>query len=258
MTLLDCISDFSLEYPGAFCVYKPLAMASLSDVIDLYKSDISAQSALLVDYLEGLTYLHDQKGVMHRDIKPNNLGVVSFDPPRGILLDLDSAIRAEKSTDHMQGTVMYLAPEVIAIKIREQYLAATATGSGATPNHVPYEKGIDVWAMGLTAFALCVGHPFNWGIYSSKEASPRQGRPINHVTYETYIPFKNHIDMKRVSAGDGEANDLLGLVDRMTRWHPDDRVSANQALGIAQDVVKSSQAGLIELKGASKRKLNDA
>ena len=66
-------------------------MASLSEVISHYTSDIFAQSTLLVDFLKGLTYLHNRRGIIHRDVNPSNLGVVSFNPPRGILLDLDPA-----------------------------------------------------------------------------------------------------------------------------------------------------------------------
>ena len=51
LTLLECISNFNLKHPGAFCVYQPLAMASLSEVISHYTSDIFAQSTLLVDFL---------------------------------------------------------------------------------------------------------------------------------------------------------------------------------------------------------------
>ena len=216
MTLLECISNFTLTHPGAFCVYKPLAMGSLLDVIGLYTSDIYAQSTLLVDYLKGLTFLHDEKGVMHRDVNPNNLGVVSFDPPRGVLLDLDSATREEESLDHMQGTLPYLAPEIIELKVVERRSAGASTASGAWPGRVPYRQGVDVWAMGLSVYALYVGQSFNWIPYKHRDANRRADQPMNVVDRESYKSFMSHLQTKRASAGDELANALLGLVENMT------------------------------------------
>ena len=232
-------------------------MGSLLDVISLYTSDVSAQSTLLVDYLKGLTYLHDEKGVMHRDVNPNNLGVVSFDPPKGILLDLDSATREEESTDHMQGTLPYLAPEIVELKIVERRLVAATTVSGARPGPVPYRQGVDVWAMGLSVYALYIGHNFNWGPYKRQSAGRRTDQLINRVNRESYQRFKSHLQTKRFSAGDDPASVLLDLVERMTAWDPKSRILANEALGVAQDLVANQEAGLVRLKVAPKRQLNE-
>jgi hypothetical protein len=45
--------------------------------------------------------------VMHRDIKPMNLGVVGLTPIYGVLLNLDDAIKEQTSTDHSKGTLLY-------------------------------------------------------------------------------------------------------------------------------------------------------
>ena len=224
-------------------------MASLSDVIDVYTSDISAQSALLIDYLKGLTYLHDQKGIMHRDVNPNNLGVVSFHPPRGVLLDLDSVTREEESLDHMQGTVPYLAPEIMELKHPGLYSTAAAT------RPVPYRKGVDVWAMGLTVFALYIGHHLNWGPYTPKHADHGMNKTVNHVQPKSYQNFHKHLQEKRVTAHDHQAGMLLELVGRMTEWNAKERIRANEALDTAQDLITGKQAGFIELKTAPKRAL---
>ena len=36
------------------------------------------QVTLFREYLAGLAFLHEEKGVMHRDIKPNNFGVAGL------------------------------------------------------------------------------------------------------------------------------------------------------------------------------------
>lgn len=83
-------------------------------------------NTLLRDYLQGLGYLHEYKGVMHRDVNPNSLRVVFFDAPNGILLDLDSATRDEESKDDTQGTMRYMAPEIIQLKLEGKI----------TPHHI--------------------------------------------------------------------------------------------------------------------------
>ena len=116
----------------------------------------AAQVALLKDYANGLSHLHE-KGIMHRDIKPENLAITSIKDPTGVILDLDGATTSKTSTDHMQGTVPYLAPEIIALKDWK-------------PRHGPipcsYEKSDDIWALGLSMFALWTNHHWSWRYFS--------------------------------------------------------------------------------------------
>ncbi len=137
-------------------MYTPLALANLEDVVKTYDMSLSAQIALLVDYLQGLTYLHDVKEIMHRDIKPLNLGVLSFNPPRGVILDLDAATSEETSDDHMQGTVSYLAPEIIKLKM------------APTSRPLRYGRSIDVWGLGMSAIFALTGQTVNWNNYGDK------------------------------------------------------------------------------------------
>jgi serine/threonine protein kinase len=102
MQLLECVSYFETKVPSAYCVHTPLAMRSLEDTIRSYRADPAAQITLLGDFLNGLSYLHEQKHVMHLDIKPGNLGVLSFAKPKGVILDFDSATSELTSEDHHQ------------------------------------------------------------------------------------------------------------------------------------------------------------
>ena len=77
---------------------------------------ISFLSSLLRYHLDGLSFLHYKKGVMHRDIKRNNLGVATLSLLRDIIFDLDSATGKETSRDHGVGTLGCLAPETVASK----------------------------------------------------------------------------------------------------------------------------------------------
>lgn len=82
---------------------------------------------------------------MHRDIKPSNLGIVTLDPPVGVIFDLDSATFEETSDDHMQGTLGFLAPEIVALKQWD-----TSKNRGVSPSS--YGRKVDVWALGLSAY----------------------------------------------------------------------------------------------------------
>lgn len=100
---------------------------------------------MVKDILHGLNFLHSNCWI-HGDIKPNNIGVRSWDKDRAsiVLLDLDDAtyapdgyIPAKPGTG---GTIGWLSPE------REM------TGFTATA---------DVWAVGVIALWLLRGnHPW--------------------------------------------------------------------------------------------------
>ena len=117
-----------------------------------YVLNLPAQITLLVEYLRGLVYLHEGKGIMHRDIKPNNLGVLSYGLLRGVILDLDSATTETLSDDDRQGTIAYLAPEVIELKM------------GTTGTH-EYGRSVDVWALGMSFFYVFGSRHVEWTNY---------------------------------------------------------------------------------------------
>ncbi|RMZ74972.1 hypothetical protein DV737_g5555, partial [Chaetothyriales sp. CBS 132003] len=105
------------------------------------KFEESVVRSLTRQTLEGLAYLHDQ-GILHRDLKADN-----------ILLDLDGSckisdfgiskrsrdIYANDVTNSMQGSVFWMAPEVV----RSQ-------GQG-------YSAKIDIWSLGCVVLEMFAG-----------------------------------------------------------------------------------------------------
>ena len=74
-------------------VFSPQALFTIDEAIE---SDmrVSSRINLLKQYCEGLAYIH-QKDYTHSDIKPSNLVISSFDPPKGMIIDFGSAVKGQ-------------------------------------------------------------------------------------------------------------------------------------------------------------------
>ncbi|KAL8885137.1 MAG: hypothetical protein Q9192_006698 [Flavoplaca navasiana] len=236
--LLECVSNFDIKVPDAYCVYTPLTSANLADVITGYKPDSIAWLALFTDYLSGLAYLHSQLGIMHRDISPRNLAVTSLQGPRGVILDLDAATANGSSTDHMKGTVPYLAPEIMALK----------DWGGAGKQPPPYEKSIDVWAFGLIMYALYAGKHFDWAVF---------GAARNRLSAEAYANFQKKLGKHIEYTKSTELQLALSTIIQMTRWQRKDRVSALLALQALPQQRHGQTRGTIAPRKGRKRSRDD-
>ncbi|KAL8727617.1 MAG: hypothetical protein Q9166_005925 [cf. Caloplaca sp. 2 TL-2023] len=226
LQLLKCVGNFDTGIPEAYCIYTPLAVASLSQVIAAYTPDIEAQLALSADYLSGLAFFHDQKGITHRDISPNNLVITSLHNPKGIIIDLDSATRSETSTDHMRGTVPFLAPEIMALKHRQV----------AEKQPPSYGRSVDTWALGLAIYAMCDGRPFRW-------QNPQ--RSVTYVTPYAHRSFQNKLAQDNRSAVLPETKAILNSIRRMIVYEPEGRASASESLARILAAQKDKGRGTI-------------
>lgn len=97
-----------------FIVSQPLIEDNLEKLIRSSSLSRSSRSSLLVQMLEGLAFIHNEK-CMHRDIKPQNI-LISRSPLRAVIIDFGWAIWDRTSADHRKGTIRYLAPAIIALK----------------------------------------------------------------------------------------------------------------------------------------------
>ena len=119
--------------------------------LDRYEAADSEKLVLFWDCCKALAYLHSQN-ILHRDIKPQNIGVCCS-PLKAILLDLGCAIVASEHSDDMQGTVRYLAPEIIHIKEWNE-----AEGSLRKPPKPPASnKTAEIWSLGISFSELMLG-----------------------------------------------------------------------------------------------------
>ena len=221
--LLYSSSNPEPVHPAIYCVYSPLALANLQDIITSYSLNLSAQISLLMEYLQGLVYLHDQKCIMHRDIKPDNLAVLSLFPPRGIILDLDNATSEETSYDNQQGTVPYQAPEVINLSFQ------------ATGNQQSYGRSADVWALGMSAFCALRGVHTRWNLFDHGSTRSTYLPGTTHLDFVLESRLKNfHRDVQRKAASYPAHLEYADFLRKMTLYRTMSRYSASRALTTAE------------------------
>ena len=115
---------------------------SVRDIIKKQKRISEPEvSRMLKDVIEGVLYLHDNR-IIHRDLKLENF-LIGAD---GKIKIADFGLSAKLDYDDQKkftvcGTPNYLSPEIL---------------TSASKGH-SYE--VDIWAIGVCAFAMLTGHP---------------------------------------------------------------------------------------------------
>ena len=161
----------------------------------------------LREVLEGIAWLHDL-GIMHRDIRPQNMLIMSIDPGRACLCDYGKAIKAETCSVTTIGPIHTLAPEVWSVRVDG-----------------PYNNKIDVWAYGY-AVAEILGYSFKRHTgRASGSSSIHSNQPI---TRQRHAVMMNMLRSHSRKHPENEA--LVGLLEHLLTWSPEDRWSATEAL----------------------------
>ncbi|KAJ6116200.1 kinase-like domain-containing protein [Penicillium sp. IBT 18751x] len=88
--------------------------------------------------LDAIAFLHKQ-GIWHRDVKPDNILVRSYDPPDAMLTDFGCASDKAVIPYDKPGTIPYLAPE-------------QAEG-------MSHGKTVDYWSCGIVGLELILKRP---------------------------------------------------------------------------------------------------
>lgn len=149
--------------------------------------------------LRGLQYLH-QRGVVHRDLKLENLLLSSQDDiGKGVKI-ADFGLAKNQASGTLRtvcGTPQYVAPEVI----------------NGGPGH-KYGPEVDLWSAGVVLFILLAGYP---PFYNENE--PQLFNQIRRGEYS----FNDAV-------WDGVTGDAKDLIRQLLQVDPTKRLSAQQAL----------------------------
>lgn len=150
------VYDIEHQYRTIFIVMEYLSGQSLRDLLeDKRRFPFSRAVNLLTQVCEGLAYAH-QEGIVHQDIKPDNIFVDDRD--RVKIVDFGLA-RSVGTGDGLEvvGTPYYMAPEQI--------------------DGDPIDERTDIYSLGITAFEVSTGfRPFHGpdvgGILMAHKAKP--------------------------------------------------------------------------------------
>ena len=153
------------------------------------------RAKLMLDAARGLAYLH-ANGILHRDIKPDNVLVFSLDEVltvNGKLTDFGSSRNVNMLMTNLTftkgiGSPTYMAPEVL--------------------NKEKYKKPADVFSFGVMLYEC-----FKWGGAYPKSAFKFPWQISSFVQ-----------SGKRVQKADGMSDDVYSLVSRCWSQYTADRI----------------------------------
>ncbi len=125
----------------AYLVYTPLASWTVEKLLEVDQYVPSTQCiGLLREFLDGIEYLHSQK-IMHHDIKPSNLAVISLTPPKAMLIDFGHATFGLSASDTLVGTAGWRAPELADLIHNPK-------------SRGEYDETVDLFGLGVSLFRL--------------------------------------------------------------------------------------------------------
>lgn len=168
--------------------------ALMGDVIRCNPMSEARARRYFRDVVAGLEYLH-AVGVIHRDVKPQNLLLDSLDSVKIADFNVSFAF-ASASQDQMrtQGSPAFLAPEIVS------------------EDAPPLDPAVDIWALGVTLYFLTIGSlPFMAGSEFAIYDKIRNKDP----------PFAE----ASASAGVALSDDLLHLLKGLLAKSPADRLT---------------------------------
>ena len=131
------------RWENVFLMQMELGHETLEHFCERVDLSESQCAQIMKGVFSALEYLHDERNVIHRDVKPENIVITDYDDLSTVkLIDFGLATRATKYEilDYAKcGTLLFTPPEQIT-------------------NNFAYAKKADMWAAGIILFMILYGH----------------------------------------------------------------------------------------------------
>jgi serine/threonine protein kinase len=163
-----------------------------------------------IDLAEALEALHTS-GILHRDVKPSNIGFTASGTPK--LLDFGLAkvvrhTRAGQEADSLQTTASAGPPDQLADSVSSplQMIGTPLYLSPETVQLKPPDAGVDLWALALIIYESIAGrHPMRaptvtetmMRIAKAQAPDVREHRPECPPALATFLQQALHADRRR-------------------------------------------------------------
>ncbi|XP_062005985.1 cyclin-dependent kinase F-3-like [Rosa rugosa] len=195
---------------------------SLGDLIDERLSSRNPFSeaeirSLSRQVLQGLEFMHHQRGFMHRDLKPENLlvnkGVIKISD-LGTATEIDCG---DQVHHHYVTTRWYRAPEML--------FRVFVKNEGLRP--FEYDEKVDMWAMGTIMAELFLMRPLFEGD-DSPDQLYRICEVIGAPPSRPKLGPENGVGLRALMPNASES--AIDLIESLCSWDPSKRPSAKEAL----------------------------
>ena len=204
-------------------VWMMMPLCELGDMNAFFRTrDASLETNvnIMKQITAGIEYLHNQD-IVHRDIKPGNVLVVSESPIQLQLTDFDvsKCLDPEVETSLMSsnvGTLAFKAPEFF---------------QRTSPGKIEYHRNVDIYAAGLTFLAILQAEK------GKKMLIPHIETPMDDS--ELHVPSIGQLIAERIKYRVPELSivkieepqrSLMSLISQMTCINPEERLSASKVL----------------------------
>jgi len=217
--------DFFEEEDQYYLVIDLLRGGDVFDrIIDIEQYTEKDARDLAKVLLKAIQYLHE-KGIAHRDLKPQNLLLSSAEDDSDIrIADFGHACRvhAPQSITTRCGTPTYVAPEVL--------------------KNIPYDESCDLWSIGIILYIMLCGYP-----PFMEDTQAELFMKIRSGDYEFLSSDWDHVsvDAKDLIKGLMQVNPLKRLTAKQalkSKWiHEDDALLSNRSLGKSMQLIQGLQ-----------------
>lgn len=187
--------------------------------------------------LHGLKYIHN-KGISHRDLKPDNILIASEDPFVVKISDFGLAKMVNNEETFLKtfcGTMLYLAPEVFPSYLSTVMADAQGLDGNTKRKRLPgddagpigrrssgkkprrrYNQAVDMWSLGCVIYCLLCGHP------------PFEGKNQDDMYYLVSRGEFDEVKLRQQVGADNEA--CVDFLHRLLQVRPEIRLTETEAL----------------------------